>query len=193
MTSLAKMFGVTTTKEINATKCRVASELKRFGLWTPHIADISVSVGIFSGAYGYINLCDRGKPAEIFIPIISVSRIYDALGLWPGPAHYSRSDILRHEYGHALAYIHRGLIRSPKFRDAFHFAHDCEDEIEYDPEFHFTTYAATDPSEDWAETFMFYLKHRGRLPETHKSPAKKIKWHFVRDFIDQVKRGHARW
>ena len=80
----------------------------------------------------------------------------------------SLADVIRHEYGHAVAHTHGRLVRSSRFREAFGASHDSLHEFEYDEELHVTPYAATSAAEDFAETFMFYLRHGGRLPAGFK-------------------------
>lgn len=61
------------------------------------------------------------------------------------------------------------------------------------PEFHVSDYASTDASEDFAETFMLYLRHRGRLPPWHQTTAKREKWRFILDVCEAVHAGKRRW
>ncbi len=45
---------------------------------------------------------------------------------------------------------------------------------------HLTPYAATNPCEDFAETFHFYLRHKGRLPLRLKAKLVTArKWDFI--------------
>lgn len=53
--------------------------------------------------------------------------------------------------------------------------------MELDPYFHVTEYAATAPGEDFAEVFWKYLKHKGKLPRHHDTPAIRRKWRFVEE------------
>ena len=89
--------------------------------------------------------------------------------------------MLRHEYGHAVAHHHRGKIRSRKFSDVFWASHDCKDERpwEYEEDLFVSPYAATSPSEDFAETFMFFLRHRGDLPSRFQNKYLRPKWDFI--------------
>lgn len=103
-------------------------------------------------------------------------------------------DIVRHEYGHAVAHHYPKLIRrSDKFRDAFGGTYD-DDEFpeEWDGDF-VSDYAKTDPSEDFADTFMLYLKHRGKIPQKYKTPSILRKWRFIRDLGKVVRAGGSNW
>ena len=102
----------------------------------------------------------------------------------------SLRDVLRHEFGHALAYYHPGPIcRSRMFRDAFGARYDeswfeqptdCEDFV--------SDYAMTNPAEDFAETFARWLRAlggRGNSRGTsavprHATPTLRAKFAFVR-------------
>ncbi len=106
----------------------------------------------------------------------------------------SLRDVVRHEYGHAIAHYYPGLVqRSPHFRRAFGggywdqgSAGGCAGDF-------VSAYARTSPSEDFAETFMLYLRHRGQLPARFSSAAVKRKWRFVADLAQVVESGRARW
>lgn len=111
----------------------------------------------------------------------------------PLVAYASLRDILRHEYAHAIADTHRGLFRSARFADAFDAAHESSVGWEFDPDVFLTEYAATCPSEDFAETFMFYVRHGGVLPPHLRSPAINRKVAFIRRLGVALDRGLRRW
>ncbi|MBL0062055.1 MAG: putative zinc-binding metallopeptidase [bacterium] len=68
-------------------------------------------------------------------------------------------DVLRHEYGHAFAYWYPGLVRrSREFTEIFGNRYDSDIKSEYDPDEHLTPYAAKRPAEDFAESFMAFVK-----------------------------------
>jgi hypothetical protein len=54
-------------------------------------------------------------------------------------------------------------------------------------------YAATSLSEDFAETFMLYLKYDGELPERFNTWRIRRKWTFIKDMGGAVRRGQRRW
>jgi hypothetical protein len=103
------------------------------------------------------------------------------------------ADVLRHEYGHAVADTHRGLILSRQFVEAFGASHCLGDEWEHDPGLHVTEYAATGAAEDFAETLMLFLKHGGILPSCLDVPPIRAKWAFVRRLGRAIRAGKRRW
>lgn len=147
---------------------RVARELARHGFWVEEIAEVEVCLGVVPrwSTYGYFD-------GAIVIPRITATRVWEAA--WGGE-YVSLADVLRHEYAHAVADGFRGLVRSRVFRAAFGAAHDAAVIAEYDPRVHVTSYAATSPSEDFAETFMAFHRHGGRLPRA----SLRRKWRFIK-------------
>ncbi|MBE0643553.1 MAG: hypothetical protein IH600_05700 [Bacteroidetes bacterium] len=80
---------------------------------------------------------------NIFIPRVSVS-----LRQW------TLLNVLRHEYGHALTFHRPEILEDwPDYGDAV------------------SKYAATNTDEDFAETFKYFVKHKGRLPRAWKNHA----------------------
>ena len=92
----------------------------------------------------------------------------------------SLQDVLRHEYGHAVADLYPRLIRSWRFRWAFGGRyHDEQPASDYHPKKHVTEYAATLPMEDFSEVFTYYVKHNGTLPRHFNTAAIRRKWKYV--------------
>jgi hypothetical protein len=104
-------------------------------------------------------------------------------------------DIVRHEYGHGVAHYYPKLIqRSSRFRDLFGGDYWREDHNSADDSKDFVSdYAMTMPKEDFCETFMVYLRHKGVLPQRFKVPAIKRKWSFIRDLGKRIGSGHHSW
>ena len=46
--------------------------------------------------------------------------------------------------------------------------------------------APSEPSEDFAETFMLYMKHKGNLPKEFRRKAIKAKWAAVKSICEKV-------
>jgi hypothetical protein len=179
---------IVTLARLNWALRQVVEELERHGLWDEQLDRINVYLVPWSWAcYGWQHY---GSTGDICIPSISVARLADRIRGHELPL----TDILRHEYGHALAYISRRLFRSSWFRQAFGASHEKERaSFVYDPRFHVSPYAAINASEDFAETFVLFLRHRGRLPAAHRTPAKQAKWTFIRNVCSALRRGQKSW
>ena len=73
------------------------------------------------------------------------------------------------------------LVESKRFRRVFGGDYESTDPVwEYHPDLHLTQYAATMPCEDFAETFHYYLRHKGCLPRRLAGKPEIIrKWEFI--------------
>ncbi len=69
-------------------------------------------------------------------------------------------DVLRHEYAHALAWARPSFVRGAWFREAFGAGYDDVHEMRptYDARVFVSEYATKSPKEDFAETFMAWLR-----------------------------------
>ena len=177
---------VVTPNRLRSGLLQVRHELRRLGFLSPAVSNVRVRLTAFGTAYGYQHY---GGSGEIHIPAVSLSRFSTILG-YP---YTSLRDVIRHEYGHAVADQHRGLIRSRKFSTAFGAGHDFDKRDAFDPEVHLTPYAAHSPGEDFAETFMIFVRTGGVLPERNGSMSIKRKWRFLNDLSTSISRGRARW
>ena len=164
----------------------VTCELDALGFYDAHIRVVNtylVPVGVAYGWHYY------GHTGDISIPRVSFSRLSH---LWRG-GYASLRDVLRHEFAHALADTHRGLFRSELFFDSFGAGHRWDFEWEYDPDHHVSEYAATAPAEDFAESFMLYVRHRGELPACHATGPIRRKWKFIERLSHAVSHSLRRW
>jgi hypothetical protein len=177
---------VITPNRLRSGLLQVRQELRRLGFLSSAVSEVRVRLTAFGTAYGYQYY---GGSGEIHIPAVSLSRFSTILG-YP---YTSLRDVIRHEYGHAVADQHRALIRSRKFSTAFGASHCFERREEFHPEVHLTGYAAHSPGEDFAETFMIFVRTGGVLPERNGSAAIKRKWRFLNDLSTSISRGRARW
>ncbi len=137
----------------------VRRELKSFGCWTDELRKLKIRHGYFAGAYGYQFY---GSSGEIVIPAVSLCRVIEKL--FDGPFVGLR-DVIRHEYAHGIAYCHPELVLCPTFVSTFGGDHDLGSATEYCHTRHVTEYAATHPCEDFAEVFMYYCKHKTKVPK----------------------------
>jgi hypothetical protein len=178
---------IVTLNRLNRAVSDVQGELERHGFFDQKLAAIDVYLSWFGYAYGW---CWYGTSGNIHIPAISLGKMFEQV--W-GVSRTSLRDVIRHEYGHALAHTHRGLVCSVPFKRAFGSHHDADVRWDYDPQRHVSEYAATSLSEDFAETFMLYLKYDGELPERFNTWRIRRKWRFIRDLGGAVRRGQRRW
>ncbi len=98
----------------------------------------------------------------------------DHLGLGLGDASVTFTQVLRHEFGHALADALGLMEAMPAWWERSTWC--------------VSDYARTNPDEDFAETFMCYLKHGGRLPDHLAMPGIARKWAYVRSCIARLRR-----
>ncbi len=164
----------------------VTGELAAHGFYDRRVQAVDtylVPLGFAHGWQWY------GSTGDISIPCVSFSRLSH---IWRG-GYTSLRDVLRHEFAHAIADTHRGLFRSTFFSDSFDAAHHWDFEWEYDPEHHVSEYAATAPAEDFAETFMLYLRHNGVLPVRLETRAIKLKWRFIEQLSQAMVKGTRKW
>ncbi len=99
------------------------------------------------------------------------------------------SDVLRHECGHALEdkYGDTGLFRDKKFIRAFGDIYGENVLPNANPDNFVTTYAMTNIQEDFAETFMFFMKCKGVLPEKWSAiPAICAKWKLIAEICQKL-------
>ena len=164
-----------TLSRLQRANYKVCRELQAHGYWDEKLAAVQVRLGVIGSPYGWQ---DYGGSGDIVIPAVSFSKIGDLFKR----RYTSLVDVLRHEYGHAVADTHRRLMhrRSLGFEKAFWAPHSDETIVQYDPEIHVSEYAATNAAEDFSETFMRYLKHNGRLPTRFNTRFIRAKWRFIR-------------
>lgn len=174
---------------LNRAVGEVSRELQQLGIWN-RLVDVPLRRIWLGGSLGYYTPRGQGADDVIEIPAISLGRIG---GYVRGFSKTSLRDIIRHEYGHAFAYRHRRLIRSRWFRLVFGLPHDAEQASTYDPACHVSEYAATRPYEDFAEVFMCYLRHRGRMSSRFQCPRIAAKWQFVRIACGQAGEDPTAW
>ncbi|NMB74748.1 MAG: hypothetical protein GYA21_06415 [Myxococcales bacterium] len=177
---------IITLSRLNRAVSRVQDELIRHGFWDDTLSDVDVYLVPLGTALGW-QLNDGS--GEIRIPLASLSRLGEVFRGCYTPL----ADVLRHEYGHAIADTHRGLFRARRFSSAFGATYQNDTEWEFDPECHVSEYAAKSACEDFAEVFMLFLRHRGRLPQKFDTPTIRDKWKFVRELGAVLREGRARW
>ena len=195
-------FGASVTKARLDTAARdVQNELSRMGLlnegsrlirtevfwcWLPQITMPS-ALGFFVHETTLIDSVLGYEAGHMYIPQWVLSH-----GPWQRRG--SLRDVVRHEYGHAVAHHYPSLIRrSSRFASTFGGRYGDSEPGWGDALDFVTDYAATCPAEDFAETFMLFLRHRGKLPESFFSPAVREKWQFVEDLSAAIDSGAKKW
>ena len=177
---------IVTQRQLDRANYAVTCELDAHGLYDARVQSVDTYLVPIGVAYGWHYY---GSTGNISIPRVSFSRLSH---LWKG-GYTSLRDVLRHEFAHAIADTHRGLFRATFFSDSFGAAHHWDFEWEYDPEHHVTEYAASAPAEDFAETFMLYLRHGGVLPKRHAAMPIKRKWTFIKRLSQAIGNGLRKW
>lgn len=162
-----------TLSDLNEANIKVTGEMDKLGFWHRRLDDIEVYlVAVSFNCYGWF------KPeGHIYIPAVTGANLCDLI-----TGHHTRLiDVLRHEWAHALADRRSRLVESKRFRRVFGGDYESTDPVwEYHPDLHLTTYAATMPCEDFAETFHYYLRHKGCLPRRLADKPEIIrKWKFI--------------
>lgn len=162
-----------TLQMLDTANQQVTREMMRLGIWGPLLERVGVYLGPkYDGYFGW----HCGSPGNIYVPQQTIRSMFDSKG------RFTRiSDILRHEWAHALAASYSEFTDSPRFDRTFHGSYHDEFPIwEYNPHIHVTEYAADMPAEDFAEIFNFYLRHKGRMPVRFAyKPFIARKWQFV--------------
>lgn len=169
-------------QQLNRAHRQVQAELQSLGLWSGRLERIDVLLVPFSWAcYGWQNYRQDGS---ICIPALSGVRASDWISRRSG---LGLRDVLRHEWAHALADQHRELVADKAFIRAFGADHEDEEPFEYDPQIHVSEYAATNASEDFAENFRLFVKHRGRLSARHRTASIQRRWKFIQGLRQRLR------
>jgi hypothetical protein len=176
---------IVTPKRLSLGISKIHRELRHLGFLTQAIRNVRIKLTPFGTAYGYQHY---GGSGEICIPCFSLAKVWDRLRGEYTPLR----DILRHEFAHALADTHRSLFRSRLFTEAFGAPHNWKTRWEYHPDHHVSTYAATAPAEDFAETFMIYVRAGGVLPRKWRKTPIQRKWLFIKEIGMALRRGKRR-
>ena len=184
--SRTKSKQIVTLNALQSANDTVLAELEALGLYDEYLYDVEVFLVPLGVALGWQRY---GGDQSICIPAVSFGRLLSLFGWEPSDL----TDVVRHEYGHAVADTHRGLMRSRRFSSVFGGSHESGHSREYDPDEHVTVYAATNPSEDFAELFYLYLRNQGQLPRCYKKPRIRAKWQFIRDLSWAIQQGRRRW
>jgi hypothetical protein len=171
-------------KRTNSAAIDVQRELQAIGLWHAESELFNTEVywcpiprvnnyGVFfhgtdrlQGMLGY-------KTGHIYIPGIVLANIF-----WQHM--HSVRDVIRHEYAHAFAhYYPKLIIRSKEFESVYGGKYYSSVPSQMEDEAYVSDYAKTIPMEDFAETFMVFVRRRGVMPKSMKNVKLKKKWKFI--------------
>lgn len=85
---------------------------------------------------------------------------------------YTLLDVMRHEFGHAWAWLDPEFLEQDWFEAAFGspYGDERRKRPSYTRDDFVTEYATTSPAEDFADTFMFFLKYRRSLQRFKTRP-----------------------
>ena len=187
-------------RQLDAAVMHVQSELIDVGLWNERsrlretevywcrLPQLSMpdALGFFVHGNDFWTRLSGCEPGHMYIPAWVLSH-------WLWQRRGSLRDVIRHEYGHGVAHYYPALIqRSERFRYAFGGRYFGDREAPVGKDEFVSEYAATSPAEDFAETFMLYVRHKGLIPP-HFSRGGRPKWRFISDVCDRIDSGKAGW
>lgn len=141
-----------------------------------------LSLGALYGLVGAMGFYDPADE-DIHIPAVFPA------GLFPWWGDREMLDVLRHEFGHALADKFKKFFRGGIFKEAFGASYGEKKVFEggdWSKE-HVTAYASTMTQEDFAETFMLFMKHKGKMPARYCGKRAIVKkWKAVERIVREI-------
>lgn len=169
---------------------------RSFGIVRDELADLGL---LYDGVY--LDVIDLEVAMLPDIPIIHEGRGYvieegsllsELLGWREGVIYlsadketqFSMVDVIRHEFAHAWHWLDNAYFDDGWFVDTFGAQYDDCKKLDHDYNEHVTEYAATNVCEDFAETFMTFVrcrkdltkfKHRKGLYRKLKAVEKAVK------------------
>lgn len=176
-----------------ATTASVQKELKAFGLLHKNCPLLKVEVRrqflpaltdpvFFQEKSNYIDRLFGYYKGNIYV---SPFCIMNNLFFWESTI--TLREVIRHEYGHAFAYHYPNLISNSKeFEKVFGGDYDYYKPSLMEEEAYVSSYAQSEPGEDFAETFGEYVLRQGVLSKNITNTKLIAKWHFVDDVIKKA-------
>ena len=183
-----------TYNQVNTATLHVQREFTKLGLWHEESRLLEANVywdmvpqpdmwdaqGMFIHHSWILDRMLGYKEGHIYIPQFMPTN------LSPGTV-FSLRDTIRHEYGHAFAHYYPELIEyNPAFEEVFGGRYFSSEPIDMPEDAFVSEYAAGKPMEDFAETFMVYIRRKGELHPRHTNRLLKRKWKFVERVIKQI-------
>ena len=140
------------------------------------------SAGGLTGFIGWMGFYDPAD-GDIHVPAAY------PVGLFPWWGERLILDVLRHEFGHALADRYAKFFRGGIFKAAFGASYGEKKVFAGDgwTDGYVSQYATTATQEDFAETFMLYMKYKGKIPARYLGKRAIVKkWKTVERIVKQV-------
>jgi hypothetical protein len=174
-------------KQTNSALFAVQRELYTIGLWYVDSPLTKVQVnwrvlppirmhdalGFFMHGDSKVDKLFGYYSGQMYIPAFVLSHLF-----WQTRG--SLRDVIRHEYAHAFAHHHPKLIeKSKEFKSVFGGSYYSEMPSDMEDDAFVSDYAKTIPMEDFAETFMVYVRRKGIIPKTIINKKLKNKWNFI--------------
>ena len=182
---------IITEIQLNSALKTVYKEFIELGIWNPKVkayhANVYLcniprinSVGFFMHGIGVKEYLLGYETGNIYIPSIVLDTIF-----WNNT--YTLRDVIRHEYAHAFAHYYRRLImRSAEFKKVFGGSYLSFNPSGMKAGAYITDYAKLMPMEDFAETFMVYVRKKGVLPKKYTNKKLILKWRFIGKTIKAI-------
>ena len=179
--------------QLNAALQSVHKEFSALGIWNPKVKTYQTnvylckiprinSVGFFMHDIGKKEYLLGYETGNIYIPSVVLDTIF-----WNNT--YTLRDVIRHEYAHAFAHYYRRLImRSAEFKKVFGGNYLCFQPSNMVDDAYVSQYAQCMPMEDFAETFMVYVRKKGVLPKKYTNKKLILKWKFIAKILNEVKK-----
>jgi len=172
---------------------KVRVELWKLGiLWdgsklerVPCVYDPFAPLAALGGTMGWYD--PEKKRIEFPSVYLPIQSLWKDLG-----AKANALDVIRHEFGHALADLYPGALKKGGvFRAAFGGSYGGtpaeERGVDGWEERYVSEYATSATQEDFAETFMLFVKHKGKIPAKFaKMPPVRKKWKAVAEIVKRV-------
>ena len=183
----------TSFEQVNRAYNKVRNELIEFRvLWDRSKLDevglTYLTVAPIAALAGYMGLYDpETKEIEFPSVYLPIASLWKDLG-----TKANALDVIRHEFGHALADLYPGALKKDgTFRAAFggSYGEEPAEERGLDgwEERYVSEYATSATQEDFAETFMLFVKHKGKIPARFaRKPAIRKKWKAVAEIVKRV-------
>lgn len=183
----------TSFDEVTRAYNKVRTELWNFDvLWDGSKLDevgcTYLTIAPIAALAGYMGLYDpETKEIEFPSVYLPIQSLWKDLG-----AKANALDVIRHEFGHALADLYPGALKKGGvFRAAFGGSYGGtpaeERGVDGWEERYVSEYATSATQEDFAETFMLFVKHKGKLPAPFKGkPVILKKWKAVAEIVKRV-------